>query len=35
MSLDNMVCSRCGDGFEPHEKIVNSTGELWHQQCFV
>lgn len=35
MSLDSMVCSRCGDGFEPHEKIVNSTGELWHQQCFV
>ncbi|KRT83951.1 hypothetical protein AMK59_762, partial [Oryctes borbonicus] len=24
MSLENMVCSRCGDGFEPHEKIVNS-----------
>lgn len=35
MSLDSMVCSRCSDGFEPHEKIVNSTGELWHQQCFV
>ncbi|KAK5650207.1 hypothetical protein RI129_001236 [Pyrocoelia pectoralis] len=35
MSFDNMMCSRCGEGFEPHEKIVNSTGELWHQQCFV
>lgn len=35
MSFDNMLCSRCGEGFEPHEKIVNSTGELWHQQCFV
>ncbi|KAI4459399.1 lim domain-containing protein [Holotrichia oblita] len=35
MSLENMLCSRCGDGFEPHEKIVNSTGELWHQTCFV
>nr|CAD7408782.1 unnamed protein product [Timema poppensis]CAD7427980.1 unnamed protein product [Timema monikensis] len=35
MSLGNMFCSRCGDGFEPHEKIVNSNGELWHTQCFV
>lgn len=35
MSFDNMLCSRCGEGFEPQEKIVNSTGELWHQQCFV
>lgn len=26
---------RCDDGFEPHEKIVNSNGELWHPQCFV
>lgn len=35
MSLDNMFCSRCREGFEPHEKIVNSHGELWHPQCFV
>jgi hypothetical protein len=35
MPLGNMFCSRCGDGFEPHEKIVNSNGELWHPQCFV
>ncbi|XP_044585497.1 LIM and senescent cell antigen-like-containing domain protein 1 isoform X2 [Cotesia glomerata] len=35
MSLDNMFCSRCREGFEPHEKIVNSHGELWHTQCFV
>ncbi|KAE8744197.1 hypothetical protein FOCC_FOCC009117 [Frankliniella occidentalis] len=35
MSLGNMFCSRCNDGFEPHEKIVNSNGELWHTQCFV
>lgn len=34
-SLDNMFCSRCDEGFEPHEKIVNSNGELWHTQCFV
>lgn len=35
MSLDHMYCSRCREGFEPHEKIVNSNGELWHPQCFV
>lgn len=35
MSRDNMICSKCGEGFEPQEKIVNSTGQLWHQQCFV
>ncbi|XP_050044255.1 LIM and senescent cell antigen-like-containing domain protein 1 [Dermacentor andersoni] len=35
MSLENMACTRCGDGFEPHEKIVNSHGEVWHQACFV
>ncbi|XP_048516902.1 LIM and senescent cell antigen-like-containing domain protein 1 isoform X2 [Dendroctonus ponderosae] len=35
MSRDNMLCSKCGEGFEPQEKIVNSTGQLWHQQCFV
>ncbi|XP_026676451.1 LIM and senescent cell antigen-like-containing domain protein 1 [Diaphorina citri] len=35
MSLGNMYCSRCNEGFEPEEKIVNSNGELWHQQCFV
>lgn len=35
MSLGNMTCSRCTEGFEPHEKIVNSNGELWHTQCFV
>lgn len=35
MPLSNMFCSRCGDGFEENEKIVNSNGELWHPQCFV
>jgi hypothetical protein len=35
MSLDHMYCSRCREGFEPNEKIVNSNGELWHPQCFV
>ncbi|KAL7290175.1 hypothetical protein TKK_0015886 [Trichogramma kaykai] len=35
MSLDHMFCSRCREGFEPNEKIVNSNGELWHPQCFV
>lgn len=35
MSLGSMTCTRCGDGFEPQEKIVNSNGQLWHTQCFV
>lgn len=34
-ALGNMSCSRCEEGFEVHEKIVNSNGELWHTQCFV
>lgn len=35
MSLNNMFCKRCEEGFEPSEKIVNTNGELWHTQCFV
>ncbi|XP_037949013.1 LIM domain-containing protein unc-97-like isoform X1 [Teleopsis dalmanni] len=35
MSLSAMHCTRCTEGFEPNEKIVNSNGELWHTQCFV
>lgn len=35
MSLGAMTCTRCGDSFEPQEKIVNSNGQLWHTQCFV
>ncbi|KAG1699384.1 LIM domain-containing protein unc-97 [Nymphon striatum] len=35
MSFGNMFCARCGEGFESHEKIVNSSGEVWHQSCFV
>lgn len=31
----NTQCVRCDYGFEPHEKIVNTNGELWHPQCFV
>ncbi|KAK4326541.1 hypothetical protein Pmani_002944 [Petrolisthes manimaculis] len=35
MSLSSMTCTRCGESFEPQEKIVNSNGQLWHTQCFV
>ncbi|CAL4120814.1 unnamed protein product, partial [Meganyctiphanes norvegica] len=35
MSLGSMTCTRCNEGFEPQEKIVNSNGQLWHTQCFV
>lgn len=34
-SLDLMFCTRCDEGFEQGEKIVNTNGELWHAQCFV
>ncbi|XP_054154072.1 LIM and senescent cell antigen-like-containing domain protein 1 [Oppia nitens] len=34
-STSNMFCSRCNEGFEEREKIVNSGGEVWHQSCFV
>ncbi|KAH7645847.1 LIM zinc finger domain containing stck [Dermatophagoides farinae] len=32
---DVMVCSRCHEGFEEREKLVNAGGQVWHQQCFV
>ncbi|MCL4127761.1 UNVERIFIED_CONTAM: hypothetical protein GTU68_039511, partial [Idotea baltica] len=35
MSLGSMTCTRCGNGFDLQEKIVNSNGQLWHTQCFV
>lgn len=35
MSLGTMMCTRCDEGFEPHERIVNSNGQLWHTLCFV
>ncbi|XP_070489992.1 LIM and senescent cell antigen-like-containing domain protein 1 isoform X1 [Chironomus tepperi] len=35
MSLETMTCTRCDEGFEAQEKIVNSNGQLWHIQCFV
>ncbi|MGH0188500.1 UNVERIFIED_CONTAM: hypothetical protein FKN15_029988 [Acipenser sinensis] len=34
-ALANAICERCKSGFEPAEKIVNSNGELYHEQCFV
>jgi hypothetical protein len=34
-TTSNMFCSRCNEGFEEREKIVNSGGEVWHQSCFV
>ncbi|CAG0896866.1 unnamed protein product [Darwinula stevensoni] len=35
MNLGASECSRCHEGFEPNEKVLNSNGELWHPQCFV
>ncbi|RXN11561.1 LIM and senescent cell antigen-like-containing domain 1 isoform X3 [Labeo rohita] len=34
-ALANASCERCKSGFAPAEKIVNSNGELYHEQCFV
>lgn len=34
-ALANAACERCKSGFAPTEKIVNSNGELYHEQCFV
>ncbi|KAF5926240.1 hypothetical protein HPG69_011367 [Diceros bicornis minor] len=34
-ALANATCERCKGGFAPAEKIVNSNGELYHEQCFV
>lgn len=34
-ALANAMCERCRSGFAPAEKIVNSNGELYHEQCFV
>jgi len=33
--MESMTCSRCGLGFEPKAKIINSNGELYHPECFV
>uniref|UniRef100_A0A8C1X8A4 LIM zinc finger domain containing 4 n=1 Tax=Cyprinus carpio TaxID=7962 RepID=A0A8C1X8A4_CYPCA len=34
-ALANAICERCKASFTPTEKIVNSNGELYHEQCFV
>uniref|UniRef100_A0A3Q2YVV0 LIM zinc-binding domain-containing protein n=1 Tax=Hippocampus comes TaxID=109280 RepID=A0A3Q2YVV0_HIPCM len=34
-ALASAACERCKSGFAPTEKIVNSNGELYHEQCFV
>ncbi|TSQ01574.1 LIM and senescent cell antigen-like-containing domain protein 1 [Bagarius yarrelli] len=34
-ALANAICELCKAGFSPAEKIVNSNGELYHEQCFV
>lgn len=34
-ALANAVCQRCQARFGPTERIVNSSGELYHEHCFV
>ncbi|VDN25192.1 unnamed protein product [Gongylonema pulchrum] len=33
--FDNLTCVRCHDGFDLNEQIVNSSGQVWHSDCFV
>ncbi|XP_032081617.1 LIM and senescent cell antigen-like-containing domain protein 2 isoform X2 [Thamnophis elegans] len=34
-ALANAICERCRARFDPTERIVNSNGELYHENCFV
>uniref|UniRef100_A0A8C4NMP8 LIM and senescent cell antigen-like-containing domain protein 2 n=2 Tax=Myxinidae TaxID=7762 RepID=A0A8C4NMP8_EPTBU len=34
-ALVNAACERCRTSFGPTERIVNSSGELFHEGCFV
>ncbi|XP_012505401.1 PREDICTED: LIM and senescent cell antigen-like-containing domain protein 2 isoform X3 [Propithecus coquereli] len=34
-ALANAVCQRCQARFAPAERIVHSSGELYHEHCFV
>uniref|UniRef100_A0A671FPZ5 LIM and senescent cell antigen-like-containing domain protein 2 n=4 Tax=Rhinolophus ferrumequinum TaxID=59479 RepID=A0A671FPZ5_RHIFE len=34
-ALANAVCQRCQACFSPTERIVHSSGELYHEHCFV
>jgi len=33
--LAQAVCVRCHGGFSPVEQMVNSNGEIYHEECFV
>ncbi|EYC28313.1 hypothetical protein Y032_0008g88 [Ancylostoma ceylanicum] len=33
--FENLVCVRCNDGFSLQDQIVNSSGQVWHSECFV
>ncbi|KAK6111709.1 Uncharacterized protein BM_BM3366 [Brugia malayi] len=33
--FENLTCVRCHDGFDLNEQIVNSSGQVWHSDCFV
>lgn len=35
LGIENLACVRCNDGFDLHEQIVNSSGQVWHADCFV
>ena len=33
--LAQAVCVRCRAGFNANEQMVNSNGEIYHEECFV
>ncbi|XP_039250060.2 LIM and senescent cell antigen-like-containing domain protein 1 isoform X1 [Styela clava] len=35
IQLANAVCIRCERGFSEQEQMVNSNGEIYHEDCFV
>ncbi|CAB4057507.1 LIMS1_2 [Lepeophtheirus salmonis] len=35
MNLERLSCGRCDEGLDPYGEVVNSSGELYHPECFV
>lgn len=35
MHLSTALCIRCQRGFSEQEQMVNSNGEIFHEECFV
>ena len=33
--MSHVTCNRCRGGFNANEQMVNSNGEIYHEDCFV